>query len=80
MCSQRVALMIIRAWTEDGSAHPLRAEIRSTGDVLAGIQSASTVTRGERVIEAVRVFLDDVSAEGPEEGQQAVTPPSRTRE
>jgi hypothetical protein len=64
MCSQRVALMIIRAWTEDGSADPLRAEIRSTGDVLAGIQSASTVSLSEHVMEAVRVFLEDVSAEG----------------
>jgi hypothetical protein len=80
MCSRRVALMIIRAWTEDGSAHPLRAEIRSTGDVLGGIQSASTVIRREHVMEAVRVFLDDVSAEGPGEGQPAVTSPTRTRE
>ena len=64
MCSQRVALMIIRAWTEDGSSDPLRAEIRSTADVLLGIQSASTVIRSEHVIEAVRSFLEDVSAEG----------------
>jgi hypothetical protein len=56
--------MIIRAWTEDGSADPLRAEIRSTADVLFGIQSASTVTRSEHVMEAVRSFLEDVLAEG----------------
>jgi hypothetical protein len=65
MCSRRVALMIIRAWTEDGSVHPLRAEIRSTADVLLGIQSESTVTRSEHVIEAVGVFLEDVSSKGP---------------
>jgi hypothetical protein len=64
MHKQGVALMIIRAWTEDGSVHPLRAEIRSTGDVLTGIQSASTVTRRERVMEAVRAFLEDVSPKG----------------
>jgi len=64
MCSQRVALMIIRAWTEDGSTDPLRAEIRSTADVLLGVQSASTVTRSEHVMEAVRIFLENVSAEG----------------
>jgi hypothetical protein len=64
MCSRCVALMIIRAWTEDGSAAPLRAEIRSTGDVLAGIQSTSTLTRSEQVMEAVRAFLDDVTSEG----------------
>jgi hypothetical protein len=78
MDTQRVALMIIRAWTEAGSAHPLRAEIRSTSDVLAGIQSASTMTRSERVMESVRVFLDDV--ESPGEGQEALTSMSRTRE
>jgi hypothetical protein len=63
MCNRRVALMIIRAWIEEGSAVPLRAEIRSTGDVLAGIQSASTVNLGEHVMEAVRVFLESVSTE-----------------
>jgi hypothetical protein len=64
MCSQRVALMIIRAWSEDGSVDPLRAEIRSTGDVQAGIECESTVTRSEQVMEAVRLFLENVSAEG----------------
>lgn len=33
-------------------------------DVLFGIQSASTVTRSEHVMEAVRSFLEDVLAEG----------------
>jgi hypothetical protein len=43
----------------------LRAEIRTTTDVLLGIQSESTVTLSEHVIEAVGVFLEDVSSGGP---------------
>jgi hypothetical protein len=55
-----VALLTIRAWCEEGSSNPLRAEIRMTRDVSSGFQSALTVAQRERVVEAVRTFLEDV--------------------
>ncbi len=55
-----VALLTIRAWCEDGSDDPLRAEIRLTNDVSAGFQEHLTVAQTEKAIEAVRAFLEDV--------------------
>jgi hypothetical protein len=55
-----VALLTIRAWCEDGSDHPLRAEIRLTNDVSAGFQHHLTVAHEEKAFEAVRAFLEDV--------------------
>jgi hypothetical protein len=54
------ALLMIRAWREDGSGHPLRAEIRLTNDVAAGFQRALTAADTERVVETVRGFLEDL--------------------
>jgi hypothetical protein len=54
------ALLTIRAWCEDGSEHPLRAEIRLTNDVASGFQHSLTVADVERVVEAVRGFLEDL--------------------
>ena len=54
------ALLTIRAWREDGSEHPFRADIRLTNDVAAGFQQALTVADADRVVEAVRGFLEDV--------------------
>jgi hypothetical protein len=60
------ALLTIRAWREDGSEHPLRAEIRLTNDVASGFQRALTLADTARVLEAVRGFLDDLlSSPGP---------------
>jgi hypothetical protein len=60
------ALLTIRAWRADGSEHPLRAEIRLTNDVASGFQHALTLADTERVVEAVRGFLDDLlSSSGP---------------
>jgi hypothetical protein len=55
-----VALLTIRAWYEDGSDQPLRAEIRLTKDLSAGFQHHLTVTHAEKVVEAVWTFLEDV--------------------
>jgi hypothetical protein len=55
-----VALLTIRAWCENGSDHPLRAEIRLTKDVACGFQHQLTVTQTEPVVDAVRAFLKDV--------------------
>lgn len=55
-----VALLTIRAWCEAGSESPLRAEIRLTQDVGSGFQTRLTAARTETVVNAVRVFLEDV--------------------
>jgi hypothetical protein len=55
-----VALLTIRAWREDGSHHPLRAEIRSTTDVSYGFQYQLTVADAEGAVDAVLAFLEDV--------------------
>lgn len=71
-----VALLTIRAWCEDGSARPLRVEIRLAEDVAAGFGSSVTVIDTSAVMEAVRDFLDGLpcrSLEGPD-----VTPVSRS--
>jgi hypothetical protein len=59
-----VALLTIRAWCEEGSETPLRAQIRFTRDVSSGFQSALTVAHTERVMNAVRAFLEDVLSSG----------------
>jgi hypothetical protein len=55
-----VALLTIRAWCEEGSDRPLRAEIRLTEDVSAGFQHHLTVAHTESVFEVVRAFLGNV--------------------
>ncbi len=40
MYSDRTALLIIRAWLERGSLEPLRARVRLTTDVSAGLTIA----------------------------------------
>jgi hypothetical protein len=55
-----VGLLTIRTWWEDGSDHPLRAELRRTTDVSAGFQQQLTVAHAEKVVDAVRAFLEDV--------------------
>jgi hypothetical protein len=55
-----VALLTIRAWCEEGSDHPLRAEIRLADDVSSGFRSTVTFVHPDAVLEAVREFLDSV--------------------
>ena len=54
------ALLTIRAWCEDRSDDPLRAEIRLTKDVSFGFQHQVTVAHTEKAVEVVRAFLDGV--------------------
>jgi hypothetical protein len=58
--STGVALLTIRAWCEEGSEHPLRAEIRIADDVGSGFRSTVTSVHTEAVVAAVREFLDNV--------------------
>jgi hypothetical protein len=54
------ALLTIRAWCEEGSQHPLRAEIRIADDVASGFRTTETSVHIDAVVEAVREFLDGV--------------------
>lgn len=60
-----VALLTIRTWCEDGSEHPLRAEVRIADDVAAGFQSTLTSVHKEAVLAVVREFLDAVLCPSP---------------
>ena len=55
-----VALLTIRAWCEDGSDHPLRAEVKIADDVASGFRSTLTSVNADAAVEAVREFLDSV--------------------
>lgn len=55
-----VALLTIRAWCEEGSSKPLRAEIRATKDVSSGFQTVWAVAERGQVMDAVAAFLDGV--------------------
>jgi hypothetical protein len=57
-------LFIIRAWVEQGSSKPLRAQIRLTTDVAAGIGGEMTLVDVHAVSEAVESWLQDVLLDG----------------
>jgi hypothetical protein len=71
-----VALLTIRAWCEEGSEHPLRAEIRLADDVAFGFQSTMTFVHVNEVMEAVRDFLDSILCRPP--NNPPLTPVSRS--
>jgi len=54
-------LLIVRAWVEDGSAKPLRAEIRLTTDTRAGFQHVRTLAEVDAVVAAVRSWLEEIA-------------------
>lgn len=60
MASDRTGVLIIRAWIEDGSSEPLRAQIRIISDVSAGIERTLTLSRPEAVCATVREWLAEV--------------------
>jgi hypothetical protein len=63
VATDRAGLLIIRAWVERGSAKPLRAQIRLTTDVAAGLESELTLVDASRVCAVVESWLLDVLAE-----------------
>jgi hypothetical protein len=71
------ALLTIRVWCEEGSQHPLRAEIRLADDVAFGFRSTLTFVHTDEVLEAVRDFLDTVACSSTD--NPLVTPASRRR-
>ena len=60
MENHRTGLLIIRAWVEEGSSEPLRAQLRMTSDVLVGFEHTLTLARPEEVCDVVREWLADI--------------------
>ena len=61
--NDKTGLLIIRAWVEKGSAEPLRADVRATTDLSAGIERSMTFARAEEVRATVEAWLADVLGE-----------------
>lgn len=53
-------LLIIRAWVEAGSTDPLRAQIRVTSDISAGIERSLTLVQTDEVGELVEAWLQGI--------------------
>jgi len=60
LVSDRISLVIIRAWVEAESPEPLRAQIRVSTDVSAGIERTLVLSRAEEVCATVREWLIDI--------------------
>lgn len=60
MARNSTGLLIIRAWIEEGSSEPLRAQISISTDVSAGIERTVTHARMEEVCHTVQEWLADV--------------------
>jgi hypothetical protein len=58
----RAGLLIIRAWVEEGSSEPLRAQVRLTGDVSKGFERTVNLTRIQAVCGEVEAWLRGVLA------------------
>jgi hypothetical protein len=64
MRQDHTGLLIIRAWVEEGSSKPLRAQIRLTTDVGVGFASEMTLADVNAVSTAVEAWLQDVLLNG----------------
>ena len=73
--TDRTGLFIIRAWIEAGSVQPLRAQIRLTTDVSAGLERTLTLSGAEEVCATVREWLADVICNG----ERPAEPPHSVR-
>ncbi len=62
MLADRTALLIIRAWVEEGSLEPLRANIRLTTDISTGFERTITLARPKAVEDAVGAWLREIQA------------------
>ena len=60
MGNQRTGLLIIRASIEVGSAEPLRAQVRVTGDVAEGIERTVNLASADDVGALVDAWLQSV--------------------
>lgn len=60
MPNHRTGLLIIRAWVEAGSAQPLRAQVRVTGDISGGIERTIALAHSDTVMELVDGWLQEI--------------------
>jgi hypothetical protein len=67
MAIPRTGLLIIRAWVEPGSAAPLRAQVRVTDDVSAGLDQVLTLASPEEAGALVDVWLQRILKVGRED-------------
>ncbi|MEX2486314.1 MAG: hypothetical protein WD377_01725 [Nitriliruptoraceae bacterium] len=58
MNQQQTGLMVLRVWTEEGSAAPLRVDIRQTTDPPSGFHGTMTFSDIDLVVDTVRTFLE----------------------
>jgi hypothetical protein len=58
--TDRTGLLIIRAWTEEGSSEPLRAQLRVSTDVSAGFERTLMLAQPEAVCATVQEWLADI--------------------
>jgi hypothetical protein len=62
MPNDRTGLLIIRAWVEDGSSSPLRAQLSTSSDVAIGIEHKSMQTDPAAVGAEVQAWLSEILA------------------
>ena len=60
MTIDRTGLLIIRAWIEEGSSKPLRAQVRISTDVSSGFERTLTLAEPEAVRDTVLEWLDEI--------------------
>jgi hypothetical protein len=61
----RTGLLIIRAWIEDGSEDPLRAQVSVTHDVAGGIEHTLTLVRAADVTQVVDDWILEMLGPAP---------------
>lgn len=62
--TDRVGMLVIRAWVEGGSSSPLRARVRWTTDVSSGFEHSLTAVEVDAVLASVETWLGEVLARG----------------
>ena len=65
MPTDRTGLLIIRAWVEEGSIEPLRAQVRVVTGASTDEERTMTLTRVEAVCDTVQEWLAGIGG-GPE--------------
>jgi hypothetical protein len=68
----RTGLLTIRVWLEPGSAKPLRANLRFTGDVSRGYEHALLVSDADALKSAVMGWLNEFAGEASDSAEQGV--------
>ena len=68
MTTDRTGLLIIRAWTEEGSSEPIRTQVRVSTDVSTGFERTLTLARAEAVCATVHEWLADISSDADRPG------------